>query len=76
MAPTVPSNTNSNMPNIPDMSIGANTTGTGDNAWYWNASGDLGPINQINLTGGTFSARSASSIDNIILLIIQEHQHY
>ncbi|WP_373592286.1 beta strand repeat-containing protein, partial [Fusobacterium varium] len=66
-APTAPETPTVIMPNIPDMSIGANTTGTGDNAWYWKANGDLGPINQINLTGGTFSARSASSIDSIYI---------
>ena len=65
--PTAPETPTVIVPNIPDMVIGSGTTGTGDNAWYWNAGGDLGPINQINLTGGTFSARSASSIDNIYI---------
>ena len=64
-APTAPETPTVLIPNIPNMDIGSSTTGTGDNAWYWNAGGDLGPINQINLTGGTFSARSASSIDYI-----------
>ena len=66
-APTAPETPTVLIPNIPNMDIGSSTTGTGDNAWYWNAGGDLGPINQINLTGGTFSARSASSIDNIYI---------
>ena len=55
-APTAPETPTVLIPNIPNMDIGSSTTGTGDNAWYWNAGGDLGPINQINLTGGTFSA--------------------
>ena len=66
-APTAPETPTVIIPDIPDMIIGSSTTGTGDNAWYWKSDGDLGPINQINLTGGTFSARSASSIDNIYI---------
>jgi len=46
---------------IPTVTITAQTTGTGDNAWIYNPTGDLGVINQINITSGTFTATSDTS---------------
>ena len=63
--PVTPSKPEINIPTIPTIDVAARTTGTGDNAWFWNSSGDLGPISQINIDTGTFNVTSSTNINNI-----------
>jgi len=64
--PVTPSQPVINIPTIPTIDVAARTTGTGDNAWFWNSGGDLGPINQIDIETGVFNATSSNSeIKNI-----------